>query len=323
MTTNESTTVTELDRRDVVPQGAARKTCRIASIATALILVCLVAALATAWPLLRELPRITLRRTLPWETTPPHTLSIVDVGTPAHRYNGYYGLEGGCGAVGLATSDDLQHWSKRPSPLFTNGRWPSVVLRQGEFYMMYTRDYCRDSHIKLATSADGITFANETTIVRGEPRIRNQNPDLFQDPQNGEYFLYWYRGDDHTFWEIRVRHASTIEGLANASDEKIVLRSDRVLAAPNVAYVNGKYFLTTEEKDSRGRWETDMYSSAHPDGGFARTPGNPVLTHNSACLNQYSTGTTMHWYYCRLWLHRFWTVDSRHFPLVQSVYASQ
>ena len=186
------------------------------------------------WAALWRNREVVLRQSLSWEQTAPHTLSIVEVGGGGPRYWGYYRLQDGCGAVGLARTDDLAHWAKRGAPLFLNGRWPSVLLRNGVFSMAYTRDYCRDSYLVLATSKDGISFNDVGTLVVAEPNLRNQNPNLFQDPRTGDFLLYWYRGDDRGFWEIHVRRAGDIAGLTNSASERVIMHSERVLAAPNV-----------------------------------------------------------------------------------------
>jgi hypothetical protein len=245
-----------------------------------------------------------------WESSPPHSLSVVQVNDGNYTYWGYYGLAGGCGGVGLAKSNDLVNWAKHPfNPLFLNGRWPSVLKVGNTFYMLYTKDFCATSYIKLAVSNDGINFNDVKTIVPSKSGFRNQNPNLFYNPKDGKYYIYWYYGDDVTFWEIHARSAATPEGLDDPSSENVVLRSTSTLAAPNnFLSSDGTYFLSTESLDSSGQWITEVYSSSSPASGFSLLPGNPILSNGSACNFQYLDGTKLHNYICK-WTGSTWTLN--------------
>ncbi|MBV5339617.1 MAG: DUF2341 domain-containing protein [Deltaproteobacteria bacterium] len=246
-----------------------------------------------------------------WETSAPHTLSVLPNNSGGYAYRGYYGLQAGCGGVGLAFSNDLSRWTKYVgNPLFVNGRWPSVLKKENIFYMLYTQDFCATSHINLATSSDGVNFSNVKTIVPAHSGYRNQNSHLFYNQEDGKYYIYWYSGDDTTFWEIRARNASTPEGLDDPSSEIVVLRSTDVLAAPNMLLIDGTYFLSTEILDSANQWATKIYSSSSPTSGFLPLPGNPVLADGSACFFQHVIGTQLHNYYCKA-TENIWTVDHR------------
>ncbi len=227
-----------------------------------------------------------------------------------YTYWGYYGLQDGCGGVGLAQSNDLVNWTKYSgNPLFLNGRWPSVLKVGNTLYMLYTRDFCARSYIKLATSTDGITFTDLKTIVQPHSGFLNQNPNLFLNPNDDKYYLYWFSGDAGT-WNVKARSASSPTALDDTSSEVTLLSSTKTLAAPNMMYYNGIYFLSTEVLDFRGRWNVWVYSSGSPTSGFTLLPGNPVLANGSACMFQYVFGTTLHEYYCKL-TETTWTVEHR------------
>jgi hypothetical protein len=259
-----------------------------------------------------------------WEHSAPHTLSVLQDNSGGYTYTGYYGLQGyppGGGAcavgIGLAYSDDLTTWVKYGSnPLslngspFLNGRWPSVLKIGSTYYMLYEKDFCTNSSIVLATSSDSIHFTDVKTIVTNEPGYANQNPNLFLNPNDGKYYIYWYHGDDSTFWQIRVRSAETPEGLDDTSTETWVLHSNKLLAAPNVFYRDGSYFLSTEALDSSGNLVTNIYSSTFPTYGFNLLLGNPVIADGSACNFQHVIGTNLHDYYCKL-TGSTWTVEHR------------
>jgi hypothetical protein len=214
-------------------------------------------------------PQTVLVQDQPWEEKPPHTLSVVQANSGGYAYWGYYGLQDGCGGVGLVRSNDLVNWTKYSgNPLFLNGRWPSVLKVGNTFYMLYTKDYCHTSYIKLATSTDGINFTDVKTVVAPQCwNCRNQNPNLFYNPNDGKYYIYWYNGPGYPFWILRARSAATIEGLDDPSSETIVLQSADTLAAPNMIYYDGTYYLSTEseDNDNYGCWRTQVYADLPPE----------------------------------------------------------
>ena len=247
-----------------------------------------------------------------WESDPPHTLSVVEANAGGFQYWGYYGLAGGCGGIGLAMSNDLNNWTKfANNPLFMDGRWPSMLVSNGVFYMAYEKDYCADSYIELATSNDGVNFTDVKTLVPSEAGLRNQNPHLWLNPNDNQYYLYYYRGNDLNNFDIRVRSASTILGLDAASSTTIVHSTDS-LAAPNMLYDGGTYYLATESRNPHTSvWETNIYTSLSPNTGFAALPGNPVLS-PGACMFQHVFGTTMHAFYCDFdHINNIWTLKHR------------
>ncbi len=264
-------------------------------------------------------PQAVLAQDQSWETAPPHTLSLVQMSSGGYAYWGYYGLVYGCGGVGLARSNDLVHWTKYSgNPLFLNGRWPSVLKVGSTFYMLYTKDFCATSYINLAASTDGITFTDLKTIVQPQSGIRNQNPNLFYNPNDGQYYIYWYRGDETAAWDIKARSAANIPDLDNTASEVTVIHSTSRLAAPNMLYYNNTYFLSTEVRDNKNEWNVKIYAStSSPTSGFYILPGNPVLANDSACLFQHVLGDLLHVYYCKR-TNSTWTVEHRAADLAAS-----
>ena len=276
-------------------------------------------------------PSTALVPTETWETSAPHTLSVVqiplnDVGDNSapktshaiqmndldYHYLGYYGLEAGCGAIGLAHSSDLVNWVKDGhNPLMVDGRWPVVTKIRSTFYMIYTKDFCTTSYNMLATSTDGIHFTDLKPLVSAQPGLRNQGAWLFQNPIDGLYYMYWYRGDDSTVWNIMARSSPTIEGLDNIATETTVLRSAWTLAATSVVYYDNTYFMATEARDTFGNWMTTVYASTtSPLSGFHLLPDSPILGNGAACLFQYVFGTVLHGYYCKI-TNAGWTLEHR------------
>ena len=253
-----------------------------------------------------------------WENVPPHTLSVVQANSGGYTYWGYYGLVNStpnppCGGIGLAYSNDLVTWTKYTgNPVFTNGRWASVRLVNGTFYMAYEQNYCdSNDQIELATSTDGINWTDAGTLVPAgyggySGNIRNQNPDLFLNPNDGKFYLYWYSGNDADTYHIMVRSASSPSGLSDGSSDITIASSTNTLAAPNAFYYNGTYYLSTEtlnngtcSDSSKCQWNVNVFSSASPTSGFTPLPGNPVVGNDTACMFQHQFGTTLHSYFCK------------------------
>ena len=258
-----------------------------------------------------------MTETQTWENVPPHTLSVVEADLGGYTYWGYYGLVNAtsstCGGIGLAFSNDLVNWTKYTgNPVFPNGRWASVHLVSGVFYMAYEQNYCESNdQIELATSTDGINWTDAGTLVPEgyggySGNIRNQNPNLFLNPNDGNYYLYWYSGNDAGTYSIKERHASSPLGLTDASSDVTIMTSGNTLAAPNVFYYNGTYFLSTETLDngtcsdsSSCLWNVTVYSSTSPTSGFTVLPGNPIVGNDTACMFQHQFGTTLHSFFCK------------------------
>jgi len=257
-----------------------------------------------------------------WETSAPHSFSVLNLNLGGHTYWGYYGLQGGeCGGIGLAYSQDAVTWTKNATnPLFTNGRWPRVIQVGSTYYMVYEFNYCGTSEIDMSTSTDGLTWTALEQVVPPNylTNPRNQNPDLWLNPNDGLYYLYWYSGNDENQFKIMARSATTPAGLNSPTSEVTVLSSTNVLAAPDIMYYNGTYYLSSETTDANGIWDAEVYSSKTATSGFTLMPGNPVLASGSACMFQTIFGTTLHEYYCSL-TGTTWTLAHRQASLTQTL----
>ena len=287
---------------------------------------------ANAIPYLRlSAPRRVLPDAQPWEGNEfPHTLSVLELKRDGYRYWGWYGLNEGRG-IGLARSNDLVNWTKYDkNPLWSNARWPSVLLRADPahpklLYFAITRDYdTPSSYIVLASSQDGIHLTQEKTLVQAVPNQRNQNPNLFRDPRSGRFYLTFYRGNDHDHFEIISKSASRVQDLDKAS-EKILLQSGDTIAAPTLLYLkkapgrkdNGKgvYYLATEiyphryTDDPAGEWQVEVFDADAPDGNFQPVTGNPVLRGQRACLFQHVFKNHFYGFNCHLEDPEHWVLE--------------
>jgi hypothetical protein len=256
-----------------------------------------------------------LRQDQSFEDSAPHTLSAVKANSGGYVYWGYYGPQGS-GWIGLARSNDLRNWVKNSSALPSlsghGERWPSVLLVNNMFYMAHTVNFDGNSNIVLRTSTDGINFGPATTLVAAESGMKNQNPALFQDPKDGSYYLYWYRGNDSSVFELNAKRYATIDDLKNANASSLVTvisTRPNVIAAPQVMYDQNIYYLAVETLEG-GLWRTRLYGSEIPTGGFRELQGSPVLADDAACFFQHIFDNTLHAYYCKR-TGVTWTVNYR------------
>ncbi len=188
-----------------------------------------------------------------------------------------------------------------------------MLLVNDTYYMLYEANYCSTSFISLATSTDGINFTTVETVVPPSSGLRNQNPNLFLNPNDHKFYIYWFRGLPGGF-EIRSRSATTIEGLSDPSSEALVLTSPVTLAAPDMLYMNGFYFLSTEVLDANALWATEVFYSTSPTSGFQPVVNSPLLTGGNACMFQHVFNNLLHVFNCTTDGSK-WTVTHRTAPL--------
>jgi len=267
-------------------------------------------------------PRHVMAEAQAWEGNEfPHTMSVLEFKHDGYRYWGWYGLNEGRG-IGVARSNDLKEWKKyEQNPIWTNTRWPSVLKGADPkhpevLYFAITRDYdTPSSHIVLATSADGLHLTEQKVLVPGVPNQRNQNPNLFHDPRTGRFYLTFYRGNDHDFFEIISKSADSVVDLDKAP-EKILMKDTSTIAAPTLLYVKnaknaagkktGIYYLATEiyphryTTDPTGEWLVKIFAADSPDGNFQPVAGNPIMSGQRACLFQHIFNNRFYGFDCHL-----------------------
>ncbi len=237
-----------------------------------------------------------------WDKDAVHTFSIVEANKDGYKYWAYYGLDHynvrdpHIRKGGLARSNDLENWEKYDfNPIInSNCRWPTVVYRDGTFYMFYAEyNDDVDSQIVMVSSDNGIDFGNKVVIapyVKGE---QNQNPFIYFDERDQHFYLFYYNGTERAKsdkrWSIYLKKSADIGGLKSAKPTE-VLTSKGTMAAPSVAFYNNTYYLLVEEfNDSKAqdRWVTNAFFSDRIDGGYKRVENNPILWNNDACAFQY------------------------------------
>ncbi len=237
-----------------------------------------------------------------WDADSVHTFSIVEANKDGYKYWAYYALDhynerdSQIRKGGLARSNDLVHWVKYDhNPIISNNcRWPTVVFHNETFYMFYAEYNDEvDSRIVMLNSKDGLTFENKiiiTTYTKGE---QNQNPFIYFDSNDNNFYLFYYNGTERAEkdkkWNIYVKKSDDILTLKDKEPIEVI-SSNETMAAPSVAFYNGKYYLLVEEfNDSKtqDRWVTNAFYSDKIDGEYKSVSNNPILDDNDACAFQY------------------------------------
>ena len=237
-----------------------------------------------------------------WDQDAVHTFSIVEANKGGYKYWAYYALDhynerdSQIRKGGLARSNDLVNWEKyEHNPIISNNcRWPTVVYRNNIFYMFYAEYNDNvDSRIVMVTSTDGLAFENKTMITEYSKGEQNQNPFIYFDKNDDNFYLFYYNGteraDEEKKWNIYLKKSEDILKLRGAKPVEII-SSKATIAAPSIAYYDKTYYLLVEEfndSDKQDRWITNAFYSDKIDRGFKRVTNNPILENNDACAFQY------------------------------------
>lgn len=257
-------------------------------------------------------PTTALTTTQAWETTSPHTLTVVelnkDPGTGTeYKYWGYYGLQSSANsAIGLAFSQDGLTWTKYESnPILGNAtainyRWASGLISGGYVYLTVSN---LNGGIELWRSAiaDGIVFESA-----GEISAPRKGSYIFSDPESGDYYIYYHGGvaPNNTLY---YKTSETVEGLISAT-EQVMMTSNSIdplmpgtsnLAAPAVIYADSKYFLTVEDQQSS--WANLVFVSDYPIGPWefrGKLNGGGAGVDGYACWLPSLVGSAWHAYTC-------------------------
>jgi hypothetical protein len=247
-----------------------------------------------------------------WDADKVHTFSVVEANKDGYKYWAYYGLsyyatEPGLRKAGIARSNDLIHWEKYSgNPIINNDcRWPTVVLIKSVFYMFYAEyDSNNDSRIVMVTSKDGINFDNKVEVVAREKGMQNQNPFIYYNKNDKNYYLAYFhgieKGEDHSkyYESIIFRKSKNINKL-NVAKPKTIMSSPHTLAAPSIAFYNNKYYLFAESWGGKNNslWVTLGFVSDKIDGKYKELSNSPVFADNDACAFQYVLDNELYVFY--------------------------
>lgn len=257
---------------------------------------------ATYYPTL-EAPKLIFEGTPgKWDEKKVHTISIVKANKDGYKYWAYYGLDYYFGNAeqkkgGLARSNDLVKWEKLEEPVIKNNcRWPTCVIDNKGIFNLFYAEYTPKtiSRIVRATSKDGIKFSQPEEVVPFEEGLQNQNPFIFYNKNDKTYYLFYYHGrekgdstDNH--WDIMVKSSKKLDKIKDAKP-KVLMTSKKTIAAPSIAYYNGKYHLLIEAFDESRwgmNWVTISYTSKYIDKDYQEDVNNPILKNDDACAFQY------------------------------------
>jgi len=249
-----------------------------------------------------------------WDYNKAHTLSVVEANKDGYKYWGYYGLSyyGGdpeLRKAGLVRSNDLIHWDKyNGNPIIKSDcRWPTVVLVNSVFYMLYAEyNANNDSRIVMLTSKDGIHFDSKVVIVPREDGKQNQNPFIYYNQKDKNFYLVYYNGIErakepsNNIWNIKIRKSKYINELKDAKS-KTIMSSRDLIAAPSITFFNNKYYLLIESRvlgKWDNKWVTLGYESNKIDGKYKELDNNPpVLSNGDACAFQYVLDNQLYIFY--------------------------
>jgi hypothetical protein len=247
-----------------------------------------------------------------WDEESVHTFSVVEVNKNGYKYFAYYGLdhyndkEALVKKCGLAMSNDLENWVKyQQNPVINfNCRWPTVVYDGKWFYMFYAEyNKSGDSRIVMRNSQNGMQFGEKSIVVPYSNGEQNQNPFIYFNQADSNYYLFYYNGTERAEinprWNILIKKSFSLIGLATAKPNTL-LSSDKTMAAPSVAFYNGKYFLLVEEFENFNtmeKWVTNAFWSDSIDRGYQRVNNNSVLAKNDACAFQYLINGKLYVFY--------------------------
>ncbi len=247
-----------------------------------------------------------------WDYNKAHTLSVVEANRDGYKYWGYYGLAyyGGdpdLRKAGLVRSNDLIHWDKYKGNPIINGdcRWPTVVLDHSVFYIFYA-EYNKenDSRIVMLSSKDGIHFINKVVVVPREKGKQNQNPFIYFDKQDRNFYLVYYNGIERSknpgknVWNIEIRKSKYVDKLKE-STPKTLLSSHLTIAAPSITFFNNRFYLLIEAIGPKwdNKWVTLGYESKNIEGKYKELSNNPVLFNDDACAFQYVFDNQLYIFY--------------------------
>ena len=251
-----------------------------------------------------------------WDENDVHTFSVVKANKDGYKYWGYYGMnlyssDPSLRKSGLARSNDLINWQKyAENPIITeNCRWPTVVYNHSTFYMFYA-EYdapANDSRIVMVTSKDGIHFGNEVVVVPRQTEMQNQNPFIYYNKQDKNFYLFYYSGIEKSKdslsnnWNIMVKKSRDINNLKD-SNPTILITSRFTMAAPSIAFYKNKYYLTVEALNLKiwPKWVTLAYSSDKIDGKYVEVSNNPIMNNNDVCAFQYVLDGNLYIFYAHM-----------------------
>ena len=255
-----------------------------------------------------------------WEGSDvPHFFSVMTnpfggaIDGTTYAYWAWYSLHSSTeSGIGLAGSNDLVNWTKYTSnPVIsvdTGCGRPSVILVSTTLNMA-----CQSTslpfEINYFTSTDGMSWTAQTPFTA--LTYNATNPQLWLNPNDSNYYLFYVYKVDGAYNVINYRSASTVAGLETAADKTIIsvknsANSRTQLYAPFVGFDNasGLYVMQVEDLPNNDSESGDSYwyvatlTSPTIAGPWTVAAGSPQHTRGYACPERYTFGGTLYTYYC-------------------------
>ncbi|HNR40831.1 MAG TPA: hypothetical protein PKL65_01235 [Bacteroidales bacterium] len=105
------------------------------------------------------------------------------------------------------------------------------------------------------------------------------------------FYLFYCNGTERSQnnqgWSVYVKKGNNPNDLLTNKPYE-VLRSEKSLAAPDVAFYNNFYYLLAKKLNkTNDKWGTTVFQSDEVDKAYPRVTNNPILSQNNACASQY------------------------------------
>ena len=110
-----------------------------------------------------------------------------------------------------------------------------------------------------------------------------KNPFIWFNINDNRWYLYSHDAISTGVGEnLKVRSASSLDGLKSAGDTTIVTRN-MLFGSPTMMYYSGVYWLLGEILQN-SKWQVvAYYSTSSPSSGFTEATNSPVLTNDESC----------------------------------------
>jgi hypothetical protein len=170
-------------------------------------------------------------------------------------------------------------------------RWPSTTYVNGVFYM-FVEDYTGGT-LERWNSTDGIHYTFMENVKSGGNQYKN--PFIWYNINDNKWYLYSHDSVGATTENLKVRSASSLDGLKSASDSIVVSRT-MPFGSATMMYNDGKYWLLAEILQGT-QWQVVAYcSTISASSGFVEAANSPILTADEACPMLFLAPDKLHAY---------------------------
>ncbi len=181
-------------------------------------------------------------------------------------------------------------------------RWPSTTYVNGVFNM-FLEDRTGGT-LERWTSTDGIHFTFLENVKTGGNEYKN--PFIWFNDNDNKWYLYSHDAISSGVGEcLKVRSASSLDGLKTASDTTIVSRNND-FGSPTMMFYNGVYWLLGEIEVGTQWQVVAYYSTTSPSSGFIEAGNSPVITSDESCPMLFLTQDKLNAYLYTIAVNGVW-----------------